>query len=287
MAGIRTPFGLPNWNAIVARDRAGRTPLDLIDRTELLQIEANQVIFESLKRCHKTYTEIQKGAREEKEALLRKQKAASIAVEKTHQQEMNVEHTKHARLLVDTEKLITEINSAMELTEDKDHELQKYILAENRYFETIRQLRAKEAEQQQELENQRAQIKVLKFKIEQKNGEIQRKNTKIDVLSKDLKSIVVSNETDVMESLMETERSMRTMVSTQIALQKLLSSKSKGLVTLLKQRGIAVPDVQERKLREENQEENSSYDEDAAAMQDAAASAAMMAAATVALQPKS
>jgi hypothetical protein len=97
----------------------------------------------------------------------------------------------------------------------------------------------------------------------------------------------VSNETDIMESLMETEQSMRTMVSTQIALQKLLSSKSKGLKTVLKQRGISVPDMHKPKALEEQQpqKEKKMQDDDDNAMQEAAASAAMMAAAMAALQP--
>jgi len=274
-----------NWNAVVAEDRAGRTPLDMIDQIESLQTEGNQVIFESLKRCHKTYMEIQRAAREEKASLIRKQKAKSNAVSKLHQVELNAEHVKQTTMMEDIKKLKMEVNSMRELTKDKDHKIQKNILARNRFMVTITELEAKEAGQQRELEAERARIKVLLFRIEQKEEEIQRKDTKIDVLSKDLKSIVVSNETDVMESLMETEQSMRSMVSTQIALQKLLNSKSKGLKTLLKQRGIAVPDVHKPQPPELHQEEESiPDDDDGDDVHDAAASAAMMAAAMAALQ---
>jgi hypothetical protein len=276
-----------NWNAIVAQDHAGRTPLDIIDHAELLKIEGNKVIFESLKRCHTTYTEIQKAAREEKATLIRKQKAKSNAVSNRHQEELNKEHAKQGKMEEEIEKLKTEINSVRELAQDKERGIQKHIVAKNRFLETIRDLEVKNDRQQRQLKTEQAQIKVLLYKIKQKEGEIHRKNTKIDVLSKDLQNIVVSNETDIMESLMETEQSMRTMVSTQIALQKLLSSKSKGLKTVLKQRGISVPDMHKPKALEEQQpqKEKKMQDDDDNAMQEAAASAAMMAAAMAALQP--
>jgi len=274
-----------NWSAIVAQDHTGRTPIDIIDHTELLENDINQVIFESLKRCHKTYIEIGKVNREEKAALIWKQKAKTNAVSKIHQQEIKAEQAKQAQLEDEIKKLKRENNMVRELAEDNDHEVQKHILAKNRYLETIRDLKTKGAARQRELETERAQIKVLLFKLEQKEEEIHRKTIKIDVLSKDLKSIVVSNETEILESLIETEQSMRTMVSTQIALQKLLSSKSKGLKTLMKQRGIAVPDVHKSQSPEADQEEKSMHDEENA-IHEAAASAAMMAAATAALHSK-
>ena len=277
-----------NWEAIVAQDQAGRTPLNILDHTELLEIEVNKVIFESLKRCHKTYMELQRVAREEKAALMRKEKAKSNAVSTKHQKEMKAEQLKLTKAKQEIEKLKTETASFRAFAEEKDHETQKHILAKTRYMETIRDLKAKEAVLHRQLESERTQIKLLSFKLEERDEEIQRKTTKIEVLSKDLKSISLSNETVIMDSLMEAEQSMRSMVSTQIALQKLLSSKSEGLKTLLTQRGIEIPDA--RALEgDEAREEKSDGDEDPhdpPEIDDAAASAAMMAAATAALQSK-
>lgn len=177
-----------------------------------------------------------------------------------------------------------EINNMGEVRKEKDLEIQKLVKAKNGWMEKIRQLEADKADQQQQLETERSRIKALLFKIEQKNEEIQRKDKKIDVLSKDLSSIVISNETDVLDSLIATEQSMRTMVSNQIALQKLISSKSTGLKTLLKQRGIAVPDEDGLHQPEEPQEEKTMQDDDAIYRD--TASAAMMAAAMAALSPK-
>mmetsp|Transcript_28410 Transcript_28410/g.60879 ORF Transcript_28410/g.60879 Transcript_28410/m.60879 type:complete len:393 (-) Transcript_28410:2208-3386(-) len=273
-----------NWNAIVLQDLAGRTPLDIIDRTELLEFENNKIIFESLKQCRKTYVEIHQAFRDEKSALLRKQKAKSNAVAKKHQNELQLEFDKQAKMKEEIGNLKVEINNMGEVRKEKDLEIQKLVKAKNGWMEKIRQLEADKADQQQQLETERSRIKALLFKIEQKNEEIQRKDKKIDVLSKDLSSIVISNETDVLDSLIATEQSMRTMVSNQIALQKLISSKSTGLKTLLKQRGIAVPDEDGLHQPEEPQEEKTMQDDDAIYRD--TASAAMMAAAMAALSPK-
>lgn len=271
-----------NWEAIIAQDQAGRTPLDIIDQTELLEIETNRIIFESLKRCHKTYMEIQKAAHDEKSALVKKQKATSDIVSKEHQEELKREHDIQAKLEEDIEILQMQIKDMNGFIKAKDRQLQKHVLAKKKWIETIGELEAAKADQYRELENKRTQIKNLFFEIEQNEEEIQRKNTKIDVLSKDLRTIAISNDSDVLESLIETEQSMRTMVSNQIALQKLLNSKSEGLKILLKQRGITVPDVDIQNAPEPH-DENMILDDD---MHEEAATNAMMAAAMSALQPK-
>jgi len=270
-----------NWEAIVAHDQAGRTPLDILNHNELLEIEANKVIFESLQRCHKTYEKLKQVAREEKAALLRKERAKASAVMTMHQKEMKTEKVKLEKSKQEIKKLKVETEAVRELAREKDHQIQKHILATSGYLHTVQKLQAQDEELQRQLESERSRIKLLLFKIEQRDEEILRKSTKIEVLSKDLKSIAVSNETDVVESLIEAEQSMRTMVSTQIALQKLLNSKSEGLKKVLKQRGIGIPNV--RKPPEVDQEEKLEPEEDTTT-HDAVASAAMMAAAMAALQ---
>jgi len=275
-----------NWNAIVTQDQAGRTPLDIINRTELLQIEHYRIIFESLGRCHETYMDIQKATQEEKAAFKRKQKATFNAVSKRYQEELKVEYDKQVKLREDAVVLRKEIENMKDITKAKDHQIQKHLQEKDIWMEAIRELESKQVCQRRELESAEGQVKVLLCKIEQKEEGVRRKDTQIHVLSKDLRSIAVSNETDIMESLIETEQSMRTMVSNQIALQKLLSSKSRSLRSLLKKRGIAAPtiDNNNHQLPEERaQEEKSTYDDDV--VEGAAASAAMMAAALVALQP--
>lgn len=273
-----------NWNAIVSQDQAGRTPLDIVDREELLQTEDYRIIFESLGRCHKTYMDIQKATHAEKVALTRKQKLTFNAVSKRHQEELKVEYDKQAKLQKDVEDLKKEIENMKELNSNKDDQIEKHMQQKDVWLAGIRELESKEACQRRELDSERSQVKNLLHTIERKEDEIRGKDTHIHVLSKDLRSIAFSNETDVMESLIETEQSMRTMVSNQIALQKILSSKSRSLKSLLKQRGIAVPKIDNNQQIPEEEKSKHGNDDDNF-VEDDAASAAMMAAALAALQP--
>lgn len=269
-----------NWGGIVAQDQAGRTPLDIIDRSELMQFEDYRIVYDSLFRCHKTYMEVQKAAQEEQASLKRKQKATFSAVSKRHQEEIRSEHDKQAKLRDDIEELKQELASMKDVNKAKDHQIKKHQKERQRWMDSVRDLENKVAGFSRELESEKGQIKVLLYKIEQKEQEIHDKETKIEVLSKDLRSVAVSNQTDVLECLAETEQSMRTMVSSQIALQKMLAEKSKDLNSLLKQRGIPLPDV--AKIEDENQEEKKS--ESDSEVESEQANAAMMAAAFAALQ---
>lgn len=276
-----------NWNAIVARDQAGRTPLDIINHAELLEIDGNKVIFESLQRCHKTYMELQNIAKNEKATLVRKQKAQSCVVSKRHQEEVRQHKAQNAKLTKENEQLKKELDSANEQIKIQNDAIQKHNSITDEHLKTIKELEEKEAEQKRELQKEKAQIKALLGKLAQKEKEIKRQNTQINALSTDLQKIVVSNETEIMESLIETEQSMRIMVSAQIALQKRLSSRSAGLKTILQQRGIAIPDVhiiapeeteEEKSMGEEEEEKHVSF-----AIDDTDATTAMMKAATAAL----
>jgi hypothetical protein len=271
---------ISNWRAIVTQDQAGRTPLDIIDRDELMQFEDYRIVCDSLSRCHKTYMEVQKAAQEEHAVLKRKQKATFSAISKRHQEEIQREHDKQEKLRGEMDSLTQQVEQTKEICVSKDQQIKKHLSERRRWQDSVRDLENQVAGLRRELESEKGQIKVLLYKIEQKEKEIHDKETRIEVLSKDLRSIAISNETDVMECLAETEESMRTMVSNQIALQKLLSSKSKDLNSLLKQRGILLPNVRkepgvniEEKKIEIEQEINS--DE---------VNAAMMAAAMAALQ---
>ncbi len=275
-----------NWNAIVARDQAGRTPLDIINHAELLEIDGNKVIFESLQRCHNTYMDLQNISKNEKAALVRKQKAQSCVISKRHQEEVRKHQTKNTKLSKDKEKLENELDSAKEQLQNQNNIIEKHNGITENNLKSIKQLEEKEADQKRELQKERAQVKALMSKLELKEKEIKQKNKKIDTLSKDLQNIAISNEIEIMESLVDTEQSMRIMVSAQIALQQQLKSRSEGLKTILKQRGIAMPEI--HKPVEEPEEEKSMGEEEekhvSFAIQDVDASAAMMKAASAALK---
>mmetsp|Transcript_29682 Transcript_29682/g.55637 ORF Transcript_29682/g.55637 Transcript_29682/m.55637 type:complete len:405 (+) Transcript_29682:136-1350(+) len=270
-----------NWNAIITQDQAGRTPLDIIDRSELLQFEDYRIVFESLTRCHKAFMDVQKASMEEQAALKRKQKATFSAVSRRHQDELRSEHEKQAKLRNSLEDLKQEIENMKEDSKSKDHQIKKHELEKDRWMETIRDLKEQVEGLNRDLVSERRQNKVLLAKIEHKEQEISDKETKISILSNDLKNIAASNRAEVMDCLNETEQSMRTMVSKQIELQKLLTLKAKDLKRLLIERGIPEPEDKRTPVIQVQEEKKV---EEEPIMESEEASAAMMAAAVAALQ---
>lgn len=271
-----------NWNAIVARDHAGRTALDIITHDEMLIFDSTKVVFENLKRCHETYMAIQKSVRDEKTILIRKQTAQTHLLTTRHQEELKKKEAQNVKLQKETELLKNQIKYTADQTQEKDEAFQKHVLLHKKCVQTMVELEEKVAQQNAALEREKALAKDLQRKLKQKEKEIQSKNLQIDTLSNDLQNVVTSNETEILESLIQTEQSMREMVSAQIALQKLMASKSEGLKSILTQRGIDIP--QKQTVAEEKEEEKSLGEQGCFVVDGEVINAAMVAAATAALK---
>jgi hypothetical protein len=95
---------------------------------------------------------------------------------------------------------------------------------------------------------------VLLITINQKGKTLQKKEKEIDILSNYLRRILVNNKTDVLECLAKAEKSMQDMVSKQIALQNMLTEKTKGLHSLLLTCEIFMP-VVNNKIENSKEEE--------------------------------
>jgi DNA repair exonuclease SbcCD ATPase subunit len=273
-----------NWKAIVTQDQAGRTPLDIINRSELLQLEDYRIVYESLTRCYKTFMDVQKESQDEQASLKRKQKATFSAVSKRHQEELRSEHEKQAKLRSDIEDLNKQIRDLNEISKTKDDQIEKHQLEKEKLLNMIGDLDNKTASLSRQLQAKKDDMKVLLRKIDQKDKTITEKETEIDTLSKDLRGITVYNETEVLDCLAEAEQSMRDMVSKHIALQNMLTENTKGLHDLLLKRGISIP-VVNKKVENGKEEEKKNEDVDDTTNESEDANTAMMAAAMAALQP--
>mmetsp|Transcript_14209 Transcript_14209/g.34261 ORF Transcript_14209/g.34261 Transcript_14209/m.34261 type:complete len:404 (+) Transcript_14209:294-1505(+) len=282
-----------NVSAIVAQDQTGRTPIDIMDSPEMMKLDEYRAIYDSLERCLKMYIAIQKKSQDEQTLIKHKHKAVLSAVSKRHQEELRTGQDKQAKQQVEMDELKNRMEEMIETDKAKDRLVKQALEEKDRSSEQIRDLEAQLLDLKQSLESEQDQVRVLQSKLERKERDIAEKNYQVNLLSNDLKNIVVSNETDVMEALIETESSMRKMVSNQIALQKLLVIKAKGLNEILIDRNIQMPEeeIQARTLvMDESRQGTLSDDENSHADkldtdEAEAASAAMMEAAMAALQP--
>ena len=271
-----------NWHAIVAQDQSGRIPTEILDTMELLQIDDHRIVHESLTRCHKAYTSMQKAAHTEQSQLKRKHKSEFQALTSRHQHELTVEQEKQEGIRDEVKALESRIEDMKEVERAKDHAIKKYIREKDMWLDQIRSLGEMIETLKDALDEEKKNVEALMDTVEEKNEEISRRDGRIDMLSEDLRNVAMMHERNVMTSLVETERTMRAMVSNHISLQKNLSGQANGLQALLEARGISLPEEEKVVNPEETKSPN---DEEALSPEEAAEAAnAVVAAAVAALQ---
>lgn len=231
-----------NWSAIVTPDQSGRIPTDILDRNELLQLDEHRIIHESLTRCYKAYTSMQKAAQEEQSLIKRHHKAQFTAISKRHQDELKREGDKQEEIREEVRYLESIIEDMKVVEEAKDHQLRKFQQEKIRWMDHVDKLEEIAEDLTKKLEVESEKVKALLQTIEEKDKDIETKEARIELLSNDVRDISVMYDGEVMDSLIATEESMRVMVSNQIGLQKHLAGQANGLKALLRTRGIPMPE---------------------------------------------
>lgn len=272
-----------NWSAIVTPDQSGRVPTEILDRNELLQLDDHRIVHESLMRCYNAYVEMQRTAQDEQAAIKRKHKLTFTAVTKRHQEELKREQDKQDEIKEEVRVLESKILDMQEVDRAKEHHIKKFQQEKEIWMAQISQLEEIVNNLKQSLKEEHSTVQSLHRTIEDKDREIARRDAKIATLSNDLSTIAVMHDDEVMDSLITTEQSMRAMVSSQIALQKLLTGQANGLKALLATRGIPLPEDKPIDEAAADQEEKMGYTEDT--MDAAEATSAVVAAAVAALKP--
>ena len=270
------------WDGIIAYDQSGRTPLDILDCGEMLAREEHLVVFESLQRCHTAYTDFQKRAEEEITELQNKHNSAFLALQQQHDEEIKSERVKQDEIRQQVKALEEKIEDIQKGIKDRDAKIEHYKDLERQWEGHTKELDDTVAELGQQLRLEIENVEALVVTLEEKDEEIAKRDLTIETLSNDLRNIVALQERDVAESLVAAERSMRAMVSNQIALQNKLIGQKNGLKTLLQQRGIALLPMPEASTASESDEKKMDQAEEEIDTMEAANAAA--AAALSALQ---
>ena len=242
------------WDGIIAYDQSGRTPLDILDCGEMLARDEHLVVFESLQRCHTAYTDFQQRADEEMTELQSKHNSAFLALQQQHDEEIKSEHIKQDEIRQQVKALEAKVEDIRKGIKDRDAKIEHYKSLERQWKDHTKELDDTVAELGQQLKSEIESVEALVLTVEEKDEEIAKRDVTIETLSNDLRKIVALQERDVAESLVAAERSMRAMVSNQIALQNKLIGQKNGLKTLLQQRGIALLPTPEASTSSESDE---------------------------------
>lgn len=229
-----------DWDGIIAYDQSGRTPMEILDSTELLEQEDHRIVYESLVRCHTAYyTNFQKAALEEQSAIKKKHMAKFCEVKRRHEDELKREQQKQNGIRGQVQHLEGKIETLNGGIQSRDAQIASFHAEENMRNDRIQALELLVSELKKDFRHENEMVKTLINAVQDKDKEILNRDRKIQTLSNDLLGILAVQEDEITFNLAETERRMRAMVSNQIALQKKVVGQTEGLKDLLYARGIA------------------------------------------------
>lgn len=228
-----------DWDGIIAYDQSGRTPMEILDSTELLEQEDHRIVYESLVRCHTAYTNFQKAALEEQSAIEKKHMAKFCEARRRHEDELKREQQKQNEIRGQVQNLERKIETLNGGIQSRDTKIASFHAEENMSNDRIQALELLVSELKNDFMHENEMVKSLINAVQDKDEEILNRDRKIQTLSNDLLDTLAVQEDEIAGKLIETERSMRAMVRNQIALQKKVVAQTEGLKDLLSVRGIA------------------------------------------------
>lgn len=227
-----------DWDGIIAYDQSGRTPMEILDSTELLEQEDHRIVYESLVRCHTTYTNFQKSALEEQSVIKKKHMAKFFELKRRHEDELKREQQNKNEIRCQVQHLDGRIEALNGGIKSRDAKIASFHAEEDVANDRIQALELLVSELKKDFRHENEMVKSLISAVQDKDKEILKRDRKIQTLSNDLLDILAVQEDEIAFKVMETERSMRAMVSNQIALQKKVVGQTEGLKDLLYMRGI-------------------------------------------------
>jgi chromosome segregation ATPase len=253
------------WDGIIACDQSGRTPMEILDNSELLEQEESRVVFESLQRCFNAYTGFQKRTQDAINILQKKHKSTVIALKKKHDAEIQCEQEKQEEIRNEVRQLQSKIEELNGFIKARDEQISTFTNEQTRWLGRTRELASTTTDLKEQLSFEKETVEAFVDAVHSRDHIIAERDQEIERLSNDLRKIYLIQERDVAATLMQAERSMRAMVSTQIALQNQLLGETKGLKVLLQKRGIPVCDEGTNAIQgaSSDDQEDELYDDDA------------------------
>ena len=228
-----------NWEGIAARDKSGRTPVEIWDECELLVDDDHRVVFESLTRCHATYTRLQSDWQHKMNILQKQHEAALRSLTDNHSAEMKREAQVKAELEAELNNLHQSVEMLTTENTEQDEKIAGFARVERTWLERVDTLtKAVEVLQKEKAEEQE-NVEALHQLIEDKDEEILKLSTKVRKLTKDMQHINAwYDQTD--KGLAETQENLQKMVDSYVEVHGKLSKERQQMQKLMVKRGIQV-----------------------------------------------
>lgn len=229
-----------NWEGIAARDKSGRTPVEIWDECELLVDDDHRVVFESLTRCRDTYNQFQGNWQRTVDILQRQHESALAALEKRHKVEMECADKKQAEMEIEMNKLHQSVELLTTENTDQDEKISGFAKVERTWLHRVDSLTQTVEQLQQEKAEEEENVEALHQLVEDKDEEIKTLSTKVRKLTKDIQHVMAwYDQTD--DGLVKTQESLQMMVDNYVEVHGKLTREREALQKLLTKRGIQPP----------------------------------------------
>jgi hypothetical protein len=230
-----------HWLGITAVDQSGRTPLEILNDTEMLAMEDHKVVFDSLTRSQQTYDEIIKRHENEVDVMQREHAAGLVGIRQQHDGDLHLEQEQQDKLVAEVDRLKELLATAKQTNEVQQSHVDTVNSAESswRYKNEMLKKRVSELEAQNQQETDR--VRSLEQVIELKDHEVSLLEGRIFGLSLDLQNIASGQQKAMVSRVHETEQRIHDMVESFVSLRNELEDQSNDTKSLLKDRGICLP----------------------------------------------
>lgn len=231
---------LANWEGIAARDKSGRTPIEIWDECELLVDEDHRVVFESLTRCHNTYTRMQDEWQTKFNNLKKQHESAMQTLHLRHDDALQKEARKKAELEAELNKLNQSVEMLTSENSEQDDRITSFTKVENTWRERVDYLTKAVERLQSEKAEEQENVEALHQLIEDKDDQIRTLSSKVRKLTKDMQHVMSwYDQTD--SELSKTQESLQVMVDNYVEVHEKLSHERHNLKAILVKRGIEAP----------------------------------------------
>ncbi|CAB9515601.1 expressed unknown protein [Seminavis robusta] len=236
-----------HWEGIACRDKSGRTPIEIWDECELLVDEDHRVVFESLTRCHNTYTRLQEDWQNKFIALKKQHEAALFGLNLRHDDEMKKENEKKAELEQELNKLHQSVEMLTAENIEHEEKVSSFAKVERTWLERVDSLTKAVEQLQVEKAEEQENVEALHQLVEDKDIEVKALSAKTRKLTKDVQQVMAwYNQTE--EGLSRTQESLQQMVDNYVEVHGKLSREKEALQRMLAKRGIDLPATQKKKF---------------------------------------
>jgi hypothetical protein len=230
-----------HWLGITAVDQSGRTPLEILNDTEMLAMEDHKVVFDSLTRSQQTYDEIIKRHETEVDVMQRDHAAGLVGIRQQHDGDLQLEQEQQDKLVAEVDRLKELLAAANQTNEIQQSKTDAVNSADSAWRHKNQLLKKRVSDLNSRNQQETDRVRSLEQVIELKDHEISLMEGRVYELSVDLQNIAAWQQKELARSLDGTEQRIHDMVESFVSLRNQLDDQSGGMKSLLKERGIYLP----------------------------------------------